>query len=668
MAAVWVMLSFALVWAVVAALVMGALRLPRPGLAAAVGLGLWLVIALAVAMPFGWRAGLGDAVLLGVIVGAGVWRAKPGSGRAAARPYRVQFNRWDAIQGVRHVMTTDGLLITVMALIFAVPAVVLPVPLDTDAQGFGYLALTARLHGDLTTLAPFQPQIDYLYAPGFTVLVAYLSERLGTPLHVTQFGAAAVLSLAFLLVIYDFGRELGGLTRARAHVIAVMVGSGLFTAYMDSHYTSIIGLVFGAALLTFVYRLVMGGPRLFNAAGGALMLAALVLTHPDTTIIVGLGYGAWLLLLPVARERPSWRRWLMVAAGVPAAALALVLPWLLSVRHLLGADIESPFVRDVNYWRVVLSAPPELLYHGGGIVLVAAVGAVVGLRGRRHEALLAVGWLLLILDFAAFGLLERALPWLIAPVARYDYPFSIAWHGPIIPYVLLGGLAFDVAWRWVAYRGRPHGDAPTSSGVGANQHVGPLAPRTRRGAQRGVRIMLILAAVAVILAGVFNRQILALSKGRVTFFGAFASHADVAAMSWLRDNTAPDAYLLNFPGPQEGDWVPVIAERRSVYYRPQPFFQRPIGGDPLADTPEQVALRAFWKDPANPANANLLREAGVDYVIVPQVVGNPASFAGHYRWRAPFTNLIDMQSAVSEAAALTLVFDDNGAQVYAVNR
>jgi len=180
--------------------------------------------------------------------------------------------------------------------------------------------------------------------------------------------------------------------------------------------------------------------------------------------------------------------------------------------------------------------------------------------------------------------------------------------------------------------------------------------------------MLIFAAVAVILSGIFNRQILALSTGRITFFGAFASHADVAAMTWLRTNTDPDVYILNFPGPQEGDWVPVIAERRSVYYRPQPFFQRPIGGDPLADTPEQVAMRAFWDDPADPANANLLRDAGVDYVIVPQVVGKPASFATHYRWRAPFTDLIDMQSAVSDADYLTLAYDADGAQVYAVNR
>jgi hypothetical protein len=123
--------------------------------------------------------------------------------------------------------------------------------------------------------------------------------------------------------------------------------------------------------------------------------------------------------------------------------------------------------------------------------------------------------------------------------------------------------------------------------------------------------------------------------------------------------------VLNFPGPQEGDWVPVIAERRAVYYRPQPFFRRG-DGDPLADTPQQVAMRAFWHDPADPTHADLLRAAGVDYVIVPQVVGNPASFAEQFRWRRPFTDLIEMESAVSDAPYLERVYDADGARVYRV--
>jgi hypothetical protein len=160
------------------------------------------------------------------------------------------------------------------------------------------------------------------------------------------------------------------------------------------------------------------------------------------------------------------------------------------------------------------------------------------------------------------------------------------------------------------------------------------------------------------LAGmVFNREILAFSKGRVGFFGAFSSHDDVRAMEWLRNNTPPDTRILNYPAPHEADWVPVIAERDSVYYRPQPFFR----GDE-ASRAEQEALMAFWNDPADPDNAGRLREASIDYVIVPQIVTDPDSMAGMFRWRAPFT--VEMRSTVDEAVYLTQVFDANGARVY----
>ncbi|MEM6282306.1 MAG: hypothetical protein AAF787_08955 [Chloroflexota bacterium] len=616
-----------------------ALNLRFFGLSMALFLALWLVITLAFAMPVRWFAWVGDVVLVGLF-GVLLWRGH-GRGMAAA----------DGQKAVPTALNPLNIAIfAVVLLIFAVPAVVLPVPLDTDAQGFGYLALTARLSGDLTTLAPLQPEIDYLYAPGFTVIVAYLSERPGTPLHSTQFAAGAVLAWVLVLVLYDFGVLIGGEKRGRAHVLAALVGTGLFSAYMDSHYTSVLGLVFGAAFLAVIYQQTVGSRGMAChaptngralAVMGIIFLAALVLAHPDTTIIIALGYGAWLLLMPLAQTRPTWRQWLTFVFAIPGAALVLILPWLLSVLHLLGSEIASPFSRDPGYWRIVLSHPSELIYHGGVIVLVSMVGAIVGLRARRHEALLAVGWLVLILEFAAFGVLETVAPWLIAPIVRYDYPFSIAWHGPIVPYTLLGGLAF--AWLWERV-----------------EHARRALP-----VERLAWIVLSVAAVAIVMGGMFNRQVLAASKGRVTFFGAFASHADVAAMSWLRENTESDAYILNFPGPQEGDWVPVIAERRSVYYRPQPFFQRE--GDPLADTPEQVALRDFWADPADPENAALLAEFGVAYVIVPQVVGNPDSFAEHFRWRRPFTDVLEMESAVRNADYLEPVFDADGAEVYQFN-
>ena len=69
-------------------------------------------------------------------------------------------------------------------------------------------------------------------------------------------------------------------------------------------------------------------------------------------------------------------------------------------------------------------------------------------------------------------------------------------------------------------------------------------------------------------------------------------------------NSAPDARVLNYPGPHEADWVPVIAERDSIYFRPQPFFR---GTEDVEA--EQERLLAFWEDPSDPANAALLDSA-----------------------------------------------------------
>ena len=95
------------------------------------------------------------------------------------------------------------------ALIFIIPALIAPVPLDTDAQGFGYLALTARLGGGFDTLAPFHPEIHYLYSPGFPALVAYLSHQLGLGIQTDRDGRrGGALRLMLVWLAYDFGSEL----------------------------------------------------------------------------------------------------------------------------------------------------------------------------------------------------------------------------------------------------------------------------------------------------------------------------------------------------------------------------------------------------------------------------------------------------------------------------
>jgi hypothetical protein len=647
---------------------------PRIALASALALGVVVSGALFNAMLFGWDTLMVDYLLFALVTTIFLLGTLTfGQRRAEERGLSLSdFSEgWPGPQ--------DLLALLLVALLFILPALTLPVPLDTDAQGFGYLALTARLGGGFDTLAPFHPEIDVLYAPGFSALIAYLSHQLGQGLHQVQFAVSAVLGLMLVWLAYDFGAELRDKQLGRAMALAMLGGVGLFTAYMDSHFTTLMALTFAFAFLIYTLRYLRDGWRLDAVAAG-LMLGAVIITHPDTTIILALGYAPWLATmwwgrstpplnpLPVNGEgtskaapdvstplspggteyravggrgvggeggihRPTLSRWLVLAAGIPLFALVTVAPWLWNIRDLLGGEIVSPFTRDPGNWRVLI------FYHGVVIVPLALVGLVVGLRQRNQAALLAGGWLLLIIDFSTTGIIPRLLPWL--PILHYDYPFSIAWHGPIIPYTILGGMG--LLWLWERF----------------------LQARLGGFWQRYAYIILGGMIVLVLLLGVFNREFLALSKGRIGFFGAFSSHADVAAMIWLKENSPPDARILNYPTPREADWVPVIAERDSVYFRPQPFF-RGDANSPTVDqpSPEQTQLLAFWNDPADPANADLLAAAGIDYVIVPQIVTDPASLATQFRWNEPFT--LEMQSAVAAAPYLELVFEADGAQVYRV--
>jgi hypothetical protein len=596
---------------------------PRIGLNAALALALVVTGALFWAFLFGWNTLVIDYLLFALVTGIFLFGTLSfGQQRAEKRGEELL----DEDQGWPG--PYDLLFFAFAALLFIAPVMMLPVPLDTDAQGFGYLALMAREGGNFTTLAPFHPEISYLYSPGFIGLAAYISQQLNQGLHDVQFGISAVLCLMFVWLAYDFGAEIQDKRLGRAMAAAALVGIGLFTAFMDSHFTTVMAINFAMAFLIFVYRYLRDGMPV-DALGAGLMFGSTAITHPDTTIILLLGFAPWLLTMWLSAQRPTLRRWLVAALGVPLIGVLAVSPWLFTIRDLLGSGIESPFARSLDYALVMLT------FHGVVIALIALIGAAVTLRRRHTIALLSVGWLIFALDAAAFGVVNTLLGWLLDPILRYEYPFSIAWHGPIIPYTLLGG--FGLLWLF-------------------DRLVAPR-PAVKQAFRRAVPVVLGVGGVALLAAMLFSPTLLAVSKNLVGFYGAFSSESDVAAFEWLRENTPENARIMNYSAPHEADWAPVIAERDTVYYRPQPFFDN----DDVS-LAEQDRLRVFWQDPADPAHEQLLRDAGVSYVIVPQIVRNPESYATMWRWRGPF--LVEAVSSVDDAEYLTLVFDADGAAVY----
>ena len=599
---------------------------PRIGLAAGLALAGVVVGAMFYAALFGWSTLVIDYLWFTLLVGiflAGTLSA--GMFRAEAKGGTKEYGGWPGPRELAFFL--------MVGIIFAAPALLLPVPMDTDAQGFGYLALALRNSGSLTTLAPFHPEITYLYSPGFPALLAYLSHQLQAGLQNIQLALGAVLSIVFVWIAYDFGNEIDPDRERRTGIVfalCALIGTGLITADLDSHYSALLGLVFALSFLTFAIRYQREGRR-GDFIAAAITLAGVPLSQPDMTIILILGYVPWLATMWLAKPRPTFRRWLGLAVGIPLLALIGIIPWLGKIAPLIGTDIHSPFEVSSHYLLTMFT------YHGGLIVLLSAIGIMIAARRRNPADLLMLPWLVLIIDFSSFGILQRIVPWLVAPLIRYDYPFSIAWHGPIIPYMYFGGTGI----LWVADR------------IGFAR------------AERWIRAISLpainIVALIVVLIMLFIDPLLALSKGSpLQIFGTFSSKADVQAMDWLQRNAPADAMILNYPAEEEAHWVPIIAQRNTIYFRPQPFFR----GTAQAEA-EQQSLLTFWKNPGDPANKDLLTRYHISYVIVPQIVTNPASIKTMFRWRPPLPSL-SAYKPVSDAPFLKLVFDADGARVYQV--
>jgi hypothetical protein len=544
------------------------------------------------------------------------------------------------------------LVLTTTALALGAPLLVLPVPLDTDAQGFGHLALAIRDGGTLDTLAPWRPGISYLYAPGALLVFATLSRLVpDVPMSSIMLGASHVAAFFFVWLARDLGVELGSWIARSAtspgdpatpdrygSVMLVCAGLslGLWTALMDAHYTAIFALLFALAYLIALLRCLRRGHRM-DLAAATLALSAVVATHPDTAMIVGLGIGALLGLGWLATDRPSARRLLSATGGVLTLALALVSPWIWGILPLMRSGVESPYSVDVRHWAQLVA------YHGVWPAL-AVLGAAIHLRRRPVWALMMVGWLAAIVELSSLGWLERLAPGAVGPLLRFDYPFSLAWHGPILPYLVLGAAAL----AWLLER----------PGVAWGDRTG----WRRAGGAAAVGVALVLGALGLRAAQGLRP------------YGAFASANDVAAMRWLRDSTAPHARVLNYPGDYEGQrdweahWAPVITERDAVYFRMQPFFRaRSVGGLGGVERArsEQAAMLAFWRDPADPAHAATLRHARIGYVLVPEAIGDPASLMSAWRWQPPGV-LRGTRGTPRDAPYLRLVFRAGGAEVHRV--
>jgi hypothetical protein len=621
------------------------------GLAVLVGIPGWLLYrGWLRRLGLSWRVGVGVALAalsvlfsdLAALAGYRLWLMLAVCGVMLIGALVVYFIRPRQGDHPDEVTTADVLFHLFLFGVFLAPALVLYLPLDTDAQGFGYLALMVREGGTIDTLAPWQPEVRYLYSPALFVWWAFFSDLFSLPLHQVMLPFAHITAGLAALLSIDLGAALlPGRPRMRWLLpLALVGGLGLFLTLLDSAYTSILALLFVILFLVLAFRAVQE-PRWPIIVLASVALAAVALTHPDTIIILLIGYLPFTLTFWLSRSQFRTRRvWLRLFVIIPALGVALTLPWVARVLPLFFEEhVVSPFVLRLSHIRQLT------LYHGLLVPVIALAGVVIALRRRRLADLLMVTWLVMVVDFSMFGLVDRVISLFGLDVMRYVYPFSVAWHGPIIAYAYLAALALDSLLDWNPIRRAK----PVERLAESRRWVVPILSGG-----------LALIGALVLLQG----PVLQASAGVVNFFGAFSSRADLAAMAYLREHAPEDALILSYPLGFEGHWVPVIAERESVTFRKQPFFS---GAEPYYE--RAAALTEAYFDLADADSYTLLREYGVTHLIVPQIVGNPDRFGdmrAMMRWRWPEQTWRGFDSLPSEVDWLELIFEQDGAQVYRV--
>lgn len=599
-------------------------RQPRIGLAAALALALVIGGTVFYASLFGWQILVIDylmfALLTGIFLGGTLSGAQT---RAEARGEELL----DADQGWPG--PQDLAFLAVVALIFALPVLILPVPLGDDAPVYGLQALATRFGGTFDTLAPYQPDVQYLYSPGFSAFTAYLSQQLNQAMHTVQFSVGAVLGLLNVWLAYDLGAEMRDKRLGRAIALAMLGGLGLFGMLLTGQYPALMGLAFIQAFWIFALRLGREGLWI-DALGAGLMLGATLIVHPGSFILLGLGYVPWAATIWLTATPPTRRAWLMLVLAVPGVALLATLPWVVHSWDLLTAGLESPYTRSADNLIVMVS------HHGLWLAPLAVFGLWLGWSRRDSLAILSAGWLFLIFDFSTTGGIAAFFPFL----TRYLDPYDLAWHGPVLPYALLGGMA--LLWLW-------------ENGLSARLNFQLSYRRTY--IVNGLLALLLLGAL------LFRAPLREAVTALVPLPDAYATRSDVEALDWIHDVAAEDARLLNVPGPAEGDWATVISERPAVY---NPLLPYALYAPQTPPTPAD--LTAFWQDPTDPAHAQLLQEAEIALVILPEAVAHPDDLDDLWRWRRPNAPA-GLALALESAPYLTRVYGEaeRGAKVYAVS-
>ena len=582
-----------------------------------VGLGLagLTVLYSALASIFGYVFWLQLGVTLGILTVLIIANYRQSQGDA---------NYWHNLRP--HLKRWQWLLLVMIALVFLAPAFLINVPFDTDAQGFGLLIVTVKRSGSITSLAPFRPDVGWFYSPGYFLFGAQLADLMSATADDVMLGLTHLLALGVIASVGALGKRMGGNATGWWAAIAVAGGVALATTLMDAAFTNIYGLWLTAIFLWLLVNALADGRR-FNILLAGLALASVVLGHPDSIIHLLMAYSLFYLSVWLVRPRPTRIQFLRMGVLIPLLGILFCLPWFLrALPQAALIDVHERQYPQIGhlFWLFEIN--------GRWTPLLAMAGLWWAFRIRHWMDVWMATWLLPIIEVSSLGNLDALSRSTALDPMQIFYPYGVAWHATILPFALLAGRALTPFGKWLE-------SLHWSAGLRA--------------------AVLWVGLSSAVLGIVFHQQIIRGTRDSVNITGASASPADEALYAWIRENTPPDAKLLNYPGRYEGQWAPVLAERNSVYLRDQLFYTRAKE----LRTEQDVLVEAYL-DPNSISAYDLIRDNNVDYVILPQSFSRPDSWIEQLRWKPPDLN--PQQSSFAAAEYLELLADFEGAQVWQV--
>jgi hypothetical protein len=453
-------------------------------------------------------------------------------------------------------------------------------------------------------------------------------------------GVWAALLVGFALNMPAFFVNWGRYTQLTGQVVLVTVAVAWIELATATQRDSM-GRQFWAALRAERGR----WPLLLLAA---LLTTAMMLTHYRVTVFAAAFVGSALLLAVLVQRSPVYGMLLAARATLAAgAALLLALPWLLNLYSgKLIANTQAFVGGGVPEARVeaVITMPAVHPYYvHGGVLLLGGLGLLIaGWRREWRIGLLALWCALLVLTM---------VPRIVGLPGTGAIDYLTAFGTLYLPVAALAGHALATMQAGAAQLGRWL-RLPQAVGHGA----------------------LLLILLGSMLAGVPQQADI------LTGHTQMLKRADVAAMEWIREHTAPDAHFLVNSSPAYGGtllvgvdagmWLTYLTGRTSTL--PPLTYGSEAGIEPgfsqqtnaLAATLRGYPLTEALTRTIDLAAIDLtgtealytLREAGIDYVY------SGASGAIRPPGRG---DEIDT-ALLRESAAFELVYDEGGAQIFRV--